>query len=476
MSASGVVGRLGAAAALAGLSLGCAFFGPAPAWEQPAPEVHEGPVVKAGTLHRSVLPNGMKILVLEDHRLPRISLGVVVRRGALLEDNRLAGQAAFMTELMERGAGGRDALELAEAVDAMGASLGVGSDWDSSSVSVSGLSRDIDALFEILADVTLRPTFAEAEVKKTRNETLASLERAKDNPRTLAGWEFAKQLYGTHRFGLPMGGNPETVARLDRKAAQAIHKQLFVASDAIFVASGDVTAAEIEAKAATAFGAWESGTAAQVPPPPQASDAERRVVIVDRPDLGQATLLLGHAGISRTEPERIPIALMNNALGSGGFSSRLMTRIREDEGLAYSVYSNFSLRRYPGPFVVSTATRAAEVGRTVEIVIEELERMRAEGPTAEELRNAQTYSVGRFGLSLETSGAVAGSLVDLDVFGLPEDSLDTYRARVRAVGPADVARASQRLHPDRLAIIAVGPAQAMKSQLEAFGPVEVVTP
>ena len=156
-----------------------------PAWEEPPPPAQDAPVVQAGQLHRSDLSNELRVLVLEDHRLPLVVLNLTVRRGAGMVDPSRAGLVPFTGELMRRGAGDRDALELAQTVDRLGARLSVSSDWDSITVGVSGLSRDLELLLEILADVVLRPRFDAGEARKTRAETLASLEGAKDAPATL---------------------------------------------------------------------------------------------------------------------------------------------------------------------------------------------------------------------------------------------------------------------------------------------------
>jgi zinc protease len=168
---------------------------------------------------------------------------------------------------------------------------------------------------------------------------------------------------------------------------------------------------------------------------------------------------------------------MNTALGGNAFLSRLLTRVRAEEGLTYSVGSGFALRRRPGPFLVSTFTRVPEVRRVIDLVLAELERMRSDPPGEDEFRRVQTLEAGRFALSLETSAAVAASLVELDVAGLPADSLDTYRSRVHALRPGDVAAAARRLlHPERAAIVVVGPAAELAPQLEGLGPIEIVRP
>jgi len=203
----------------------------------------------------------------------------------------------------------------------------------------------------------------------------------------------------------------------------------------------------------------------------------RRVLVVDRPELVQARILIAHEGIARSDPDRVAAALLNSVLGGSGFSSRLMTRVRSEAGLTYSVGSGFSLRRSPGPFVVSTFTRVPEVRRTIDILLIELARARSQPPSEAELAPARTLAVGEFSLGLETSEAVMASLVELDVYGLPEDGLDSYRGRVRAVSESEIAALAQRLlHPERTVILLVGPAQALTPQLEGLGPVEVVQP
>jgi zinc protease len=470
--------RLAALPLALGMALGCAGPFARPAWELPPPPAREAPVVASGALYRGELPNGLRILVLRDDRLPRVALGVTLRRGAASEDPAQAGLALFTAELMERGAGERDALGLAEAVDRLGASLAVSSGWDSTTVGLTGLSRDLDALLAILADVVLRPRLDPREAKRAREEILASLEQAKDDPETLALWGFARALYAGHRYGLPREGVRETVERLDAPRAREFHRRIFVPNDAILWAAGDLELEPFLARAGELFGAWERGPVADAgPPPPEPAPAARRVVVVDRPDLEQARIVLGHEGIARTDPERVAVALMNDVLGGGGFSSRLMERLRAEAGLTYAVGSGFSLRRQRGPFTVSTFTRVGEARRILDQALAVIGRFRHDPPDETELRDARALAVGEFSLGLETSDAVIAALVDLDVYGLPEDSLDTYRSRVRATTPEQVAELARRLlHPERAGIVLVGPAETLRPQLEGLGPLEVVRP
>jgi zinc protease len=459
-------------------AIGCAGMGPTPVWDQPPPPIIDAPIVQPGALHRYELDNGLLLVILEDHRLPMVSIGMTVRRGASSETVENAGLAQFTAELMKRGAGERDALALANATDEIGASLSVAAGFDSMTAHVGGLTRDLDRLIDVLADVVLRPRFDLVEVQRTRREMLAAMERAKQQPNHLERKQAVATLYPGLRAGLPVSGVPQSVRGFDSQTAREFHDRMFVPNNAVFFASGDIVAEELLARIGSSFGAWQAGEIpAAGPPLPSPAPTERQIVIVDRPDLVQTRITLIHEGLARADPERISASLLNSVVGGGGFSSRLMKRLRADAGLTYGVRSGFSMRRDGGSFSVSTFTRVAEVRRVIEIILAELERVRTDPPSPEELDRARAIAVGGFGLGLETSGALLAALVNLNVYGLPEDSVDTYRSRIRAVTVADTQRSAiELIHPGRAAIVLVGPAETLVPQLAGFGPVEVVTP
>jgi len=458
--------------------IGCAGCVAPPVWEQPPPPIADAPVVDPNKLHRFELDNGLSVIVLEDHRLPRVSLGISLRRGAASVELDRAGLAGFTAELMKRGAGDRDSLELASAIDALGSVLSVRAEWDSITAQIWGLTRDLDSLIEILGDVVLRPRFDDEETVRARGELLAALERATDDPQYLERRFAAAALYAGERAGLPLSGSAETLVGLDSAAARAFHAQMFVPNNAILFASGDIDAGALLERARAVFGGWAAGEIPQPGPPFRApTPTARRILIVDRPDLTQARITLAHEGISRTNPERFAASLLNDAIGGSGFSSRLMQRVRADAGLTYGVNSSFSLQREGGTFTVATFTRVAEVRAVIDLLLAELERARRDPPAGLELEEIRALEVGQFALGLETSDAVLSSLVNLDIYGLPEDSLDTYRSTIRAVTAADVARlALELLHPERAAIVLVGPADALAPQLQDLGPIEIVRP
>ena len=475
--------RLGLLVLLGALGLGCSSSGTGPGtnaesqeafiWELPAPPAADLAVVDPDRLHRFELSNGLRVLVLEDPKLPAIDMGLTVPRGIAIEAPDEAGIANFTAELMQRGAGGRDALALAQAVDSLGGSMSVGAGWDSMDASVGGLSRDRAALLEVLADVVRRPTLAADEAVRVQAAQLAGLKQAGDDPGTLVAWTFFETLYPGLRAGLPSSGTEASVSALTAADAVAFHRRVFTPDRAILWAAGDVSAEAFRKEAEAAFGTW-SGPALAPPGPGLPETGPRRVIVVDRPDLGQAQIAIGHEGIARTHDDRLELQVVNTVLGAAGFSSRLMATVRAEEGLTYSIGSQFAQRRTGGTFVVTTFAEAARVGHLLELVMRELDRILVEPPNDTEIGWAKSLRTGRFALALETSGAVAASLVDLEVYDLPRDTIDTYRGRIRALGSAQLAEAAQRaFHPERAAIVVVGPAEILVPQLEPYGKVEV---
>ncbi len=464
---------------VASLTMGCGLSSLRPAWEQSPPPPIENAIVSSDDLHRATLPNGLELIVLEDTYLPVIALGITLRRGAGSVDPSLAGVAEIASEVMLRGAGERDALALAKVVEDVGASLSVFSNWDTTDIAISGLSEDWALLFEILEEVALRPRFDEIEFAKAKAEQQAAIVAAQDDPATLIRWHALRTIFDGHRYGRPQSGTTETIAGIDVEEARAYWVDRFVPRNAIFWAVGDISTADLMASARRAFGDLpDLPVISNTPPPPSRTPEARRIVVVDKPDLVQARIMLAHEGIARAEPTRIAVDIMNDALGGSGFSSRLMKKVRSDEGLTYGVSSGFSLRSQPGPFSISTFTRVPKVRRVVDLLLDEMAAIRSEQPIQQrELQKFISYNVGRFGLSLETSDKVLFGLVDLDVHDLPRDSLDTYRSRLRAVTLEDVNRAAQlRLHPDRAAIVVLGPAEQLVPALEGLGEVEVRQP
>jgi zinc protease len=355
----------------------------------------------------------------------------------------------------------------------------VGTSWEVGSVDVTALTRNLDDVVGLVAELIADSVFPESEVDRIRHEHLAAIQQRRADPRHLADEMISRFIFAPESpFARPASGTRETVAAITRDDVVAFHRDTFTPRGAAIVVVGRLEVGEARDLAERAFGGW-SGE----PPPPQAGEAiprepGARVVIVDRPGSVQSELRIGHLGVARNTPDYFPIAVMNTILG-GAFSSRLNLNLRERHGFTYGVGSTFVMRRQRGPFIVATAVQTEVTGPAVREITRELARIRDEPVTDGEITDARDYLAGTFPLRLQTTDGVASRLAELFVYGLPHSYVDEFPERVLAVTKGEVLAAAQaRIRPDDLTILAVGDASTIRPRLEELelGPIEVVTP
>jgi len=425
---------------------------------------------------RAELENGVRILVARRPRVPLVTLEFLFPAGGQYDPPGFPGLASLHGELLDEGAAGRSALEVAAEVEALGGALDSGAGWNMAFVEAGVLARHLGAGLELLADLLRSPTFAEEEVERLRQERLADLLRRRDFPRALADQCLAAAIYGDGPYGRPLIGTAESVAAIDRRAVVDFYRRHAVPRGTILIATGDLDPGEVIARAGELVGEWSSG------PPPQRPELAPRpldgveVHLVDRPGAAQTELQLGHAGVSRTDPDFHRLLLLN-ALFGGKFTSRINLNLRERHGYTYSVHSYFTRRQGPGPFVVRTAVATEVTGAAARELLFEMRRIREEPVTEEELEETRDYVVGVFPYTLQTLDGVARRLEALAVHRLPDDYYEHYPEELLHVTREELLEAARRrLHPERLAVVAVGPAAALRPQLEELGPVTVHTP
>jgi zinc protease len=424
---------------------------------------------------RFTLPNGLTVLLVEQHKLPVIAASLYVLRGSEANPLQLPGLAAFTADMLDEGTTTRSALKLADDVAQIGATLGTGSSSDSSAVSIAALRRNADAAFELLADVVQHPAFASPEIERLRNERLTDLLQQRDDPRALATRVFNRVVYGpAHPYGYIELGTEDSLKTIARSDLEQFWKAGYVPGNAALVVSGDITAADLRRLAEKYFGRW-SGTAAgvQLPAPPAASG--RSVIIVDKPGAPQTALRVGEVGVPRSSPDYVPLEVMNTELG-GLFSSRINMNLREQHGYTYGARSYFAYRRGPGPFIIGTSVRADVTAPAVREIFNEIERMRATPITDDELQTARDSFARSLPGLFETSADSVGSVGQIYVYGLPLDYYGALPAAIDKVGIADVQRVAQQyLTPDRMTVVAVGDRRLIAPGLVnlKLGPVEL---
>jgi zinc protease len=418
---------------------------------------------------RKTLANGLKVLVAENHNAPLVSLRALVRSGADQDSAELAGLASLTAELLDDGAGSRDAVRLAEDAGLLGASIATGADWDASYISADVLSRNAGPTVDLFADVICRPTFPADALERVRTERLMELLQQRNEPAAVAGKRFANLLYGSGAYGNSVSGNADSVARITREAVRSFYDANYLPNNAAIVVSGDLDTDRTLAELEGAFAAWEKRPEPHRPAvAPKPVDANR-IYLIDRPSAVQSEIRIGHIGVPRSTEDYFPLSIMNALLG-GVFNSRINLNLREQHGYTYGARSTFAFRKQAGPFVVSAPVRNEVTRESVNEVLVELRRIRSGDVEARELDDTKNYLIGVFPAMVQTASDVAGRLLDMELYGLPQDYFDRYRENIALVTKADVERvASKYIDPDRVLIVVVGNASQIREPLGALG-------
>jgi zinc protease len=414
------------------------------------------------------LSNGLGVLLLPRKHLPIIAATALVRAGAICERPGEAGLATFATSLLTRGTRWRSAVKLAEDIDALGAHLGVHSDYDYSMVGLSCLSRQFRQALEILTEVLTQPAFAPDEVERRRNDILSYLERKKDDPVDLVRNRFIERIYGEHPYHHSRDGYPETIRPLQAPELRAFHETFYRPNQTILALVGDFDPQRCLPQIDELLGSWPARSAPDrsLPPIPVASGLT--VERIQKDGVTQATLRAGSIGIRRNSPDYVPLVLLNYILGGSGFGSRLMTRLRQQGGLTYGAYSNFHPRFEPGYFFASCQTGLATMNEALAALMAEIRRVRDEGITEDELEWARRFFTGSLPLTLETNDQLAARVLEREFYGLPDEFWLHDIERMRATTRDEVNAAAERyLHPENFAVVCL--ADFRKVELRSDG-------
>ena len=429
--------------------------------------------VKLPKPEEASLSNGMKVVLLRSTKVPTFTMQMVVMSGGLSDSPDYRGLASFTAGLLREGTAKRSSKDIAEQVDALGATLIATSGLSSltSTVTASGLVENLDQTLDIFADVVRNPSFPQSEVDKYKARTLASLQFQRSNPQFLAQEQFSRAIYGEHPAAL-VSPPVESIKKLTAKDLTTFHSTYYRPNNAILAIVGDVTLKEIMPKIEKAFGDWQKSDVPAVSVPPAPAQSAARIFLINRPGSVQTVLTLGTLGIERTSPDYFPVLLADRILG-GGPSGRLFLNLREDKGYTYGAYSGFGGSKYRGTWVSSAEVRTEVTEGAMHEFKNELERLRNDKVSAEELENAKRAIIGSFALSLEQPQALLQNIITEKIYDLPADYWDTYPQKVSAVTVDDVQRAAQKyIDMDHLQVVAVGDAAKARDVLSKYGKVE----
>lgn len=404
---------------------------------------------------RTVLDNGMVLLTSEQRALPMVSIELLIHAGSRHEPSDQAGLANLTSKLLTYGTVKRNAVQISETLDFMGASLATGCGEDVATVSMTILKKDLAAGLDLLAEILTQTNFPQAEIERQKQAVIASIRAREEDPGAVAATAFAAALFPKSPYGRPVEGNEASVKGLQRKSLQDFFGRFYRPNRAIIAVVGDVAEQEIIQALNKAMKSWNKGTPGTPPAAPAVVGKPQRVQV--RKDLTQANIVLGHNGVVRGNPDYYAIQVMNYILGGGGFSSRAMDSIRNERGLAYSVYSYFAAEKSHGAFQFVMQTRNETAAEAIRIAQEEMRRLRDQPVSEQELNDAKDYLVGSFPLRFDTNRKVASLLAQVEYYELGLDYPERYGELIRRVSREDVARvARQYLHPDQLITVVVG--------------------
>jgi zinc protease len=441
------------------------------------PTIGPPPSFTMAPVKHFALSNGLQVVLLEKHQVPLVQINMVIKSGAVNDPAGKAGLASLVADMLTDGAGTRDALAFADAIDYLGASLDGASGYHTSSVSLHTPVSKLDSALALQADALLRPAFASAELERRRKERLTSLLSWRDQAGAQASYLFSRTLYTTdHPYGRNAIGDEKAIRSISVEDVRQFHKTHYCASNAFLVVAGDVSLSLLQPKLEAAFGAWQNGTMTQPTLPAIEQVQKRTVSLVDKPGAPQTEIRIGCIGAPRMTEDFYPLIVMNSLLG-GSFSCRLNQNLREEHGYTYGAGSVFGFRKLAGPFTAYAAVHTAKTDSALIEFMKEFKGILAPIPETE-VDRAKNYVALGFPADFQTVGEIASKLEDMAIYGLPDDYYNNYIKNVLAVTKKDVERVAHKyLNPEKMAVILVGDRKEIEAKVAALklGPLTNLT-
>jgi predicted Zn-dependent peptidase len=412
------------------------------------------------------LPNGLKVMIVEQHELPLADFVLVFKSGGETDEPGKLGTATLATTLLKEGTTTRNSLQIADQEAFLGVDLFASSGWDATTMSLHTPTSQLDSALALFADIALHPAFPANELERLRKNRLTSLLQVKDRGPEMANRAFAAILYGSAAYGRPLTGDEPSTNAIQPSDVRRFYDTYFRPNNATLLVVGDVRPDDIERRVRALFGAWQRGnvpTSSYGQPPAAKSTT---IYVVDKPGAAQSSFRIGSIGVPRSTADYFPLTVLNTALG-GSFTSRLNQNLRETKGYTYGASSGFAMRRTAGPFTASAEVVAAKTDSALIEFMKELRSIRDTIP-ATELEKTKRYLQLQFPGRFETTGGIAGALAQLVPYDVPLSFYNNYTQGVAAVTQADAQRvAREYLDPDKLSIVIVGDRKSIEPTLKA---------
>ena len=412
-------------------------------------------------VERFELPNGLVVLMSENHSTPSVSINAIVRAGSRFEPDEKAGLASLVGELLDAGTTSRTSQQIAETVEATGGHLATFGDYQSSGVVATLLSKDLGLGLDVTSDLLMNSTFPEEKVPQHIDRRIAQIKARLDQPRTQASDVFNEIVFEGTPMHRPAIGYERTVKTLTRADAEGFYRHYYVPENSMLAIAGDIDMSEVKSRVAAVFGTWQPAGRFETPQVPR---ARRQTVPIEKfvtVPKEQVNIIVGHAGIARGNPDYYALLVMDTILGSSpGFTSRIPRILRDEQGLAYTTYSNItaSAGLDPGRFIAYIGTAPENLGRAILGLRGEIVRIVEEPVTAAELEIAKSYLTGSFVFRFQRNSQIAEFLIEAEVYGLGFDYLERYPELIRAATIEDITRVTREyIDPQNMTTVVVGP-------------------
>jgi predicted Zn-dependent peptidase len=441
------------------------------------PALGPTPKLTLPDIQKQTLSNGLPVWLIESHEVPLVQVNLLVHAGSADDPPGKFGVGSFTAAMLDEGAGSRSALEIADAIDYLGAVLTTGSSFDASSVRLNVPVARLAEALPVMADVALRPTFPAEDLERIRQERLTALLQAQDDPAAIASEAFQRIVFGgTHRYGTAAVGTPATVKAFAPDDLRAFHAAAFAPGNATLIVVGDIRMDAVLPLLEKAFGTWKGTAKPRVAVPAAPQLTRGQIYLVDKPGAEQSQIRIGWVGVPRATPDYFTLQVLNTVLG-GSFTSRLNQNLRETHGYSYGASSGFDMRLGAGPFV---AGAGVQTDKTAEALREFFNELNAIGkPIPEdELMKAKNYIALGFPGDFETTGDLSRRIEELIVYKLPEEYFEQYVANVQRVTPAAAQKAAATyIQPSKFAVVVVGDRKTIEAPIRALNlaPVRVMS-
>lgn len=421
------------------------------------------------------LDNGLKYVIVPNKKLPLVQVRVIFNGGARLDPQKYQGLTYLTGQLLLKGTTKRTAQQIAEEFEFLGSTINISTNYDYTLVSTEFLKYNFQDGMNILAEILTSPAFDSKEIDKEKDKLISELKSSLENPTYVANQFFNKFIFNGHPYSQSIRGTVKQINNISARQIRNHYKTYFVPNETTILFYGDIDTQEAEQLIKNLFSNWQKGEKIKLNDQPIQKLSNLKLVLVDKPGLTQAQIRVGNIGISQNNPDEIPISIVNTILGDG-FTSRLVEEIRVKRSLTYGARSSFQMLMQSGKFLISTFTKNQTVGEVIQIILDELKKLKKSGVSEWEIKKAKNYLIGDLSRNLQSPEGFVNSLTEIIFYQKDKELLTNFSEKIKNTSQEKIQQVIREYFPENnVLIVVVGDSKEIKSQLEKFGEVQQIS-